>query len=232
MVMAHAERGLLASASLMPNRKAVSIWNFGEGLPSWAESANAQVPETIGLMRQEYRAWIAGHGLASCIDAVAIYLDELMALDPTAWGCDDDAKAFEMMGVDRKLLSLKKLTLEEDLRSSLGDMTRVRNCLIYRHGLVAPRDRNEGDSLVLRYRAVRISVRGDSSSPWSLLDDTHRGPASSGDDNQFGLLEIQATKLVSSLGTRIEFSASDFSSIQHTFGECVSSIETSAAALA
>lgn len=163
-------------------------------------------PESIARMRWEYRAWVVGHGLADISESIATFLNKIVKLDGKAIGCTERFKKFERLGLDLKIKSLPNLNLDADYQEAVETITRARNCLIHRHGVIGERDCNATDELILRWRGIKL---------FKILPDglaeilpSHRGPAT---EKQGDKVQLQVTGIERrfKLGERLDLEPLD-----------------------
>jgi len=179
--------------------------------------------DTISRMRWEYRAWVVGHALADISESIATFLNELVRADAAAFGYTDQFARFERLGLDLKLKALPALTLEDDYKVALESITRARNCLIHRHGVVGERDCNDHEDLVLTWRGIKLfKVK-----PEGLVefDPSHRGPASQQHGDKLQIL-VTGIERRFSLGSRLDLEPSDLCTLSWCISGIVDAIET------
>lgn len=183
-------------------------------------------PDAIARMRWEYRAWAVGHALADISESIATFLNELVRAEANSFGYTDRYDKFERLGLDLKVRALPVLALDEDYQSAIESMTRARNCLIHRHGIVGDRDCNDNGELVLTWRGIKLfKVQ---SSGIVEFDPSHRGPAAQqrGDTVQILITGIERRF---PLGSRLDLEPSDLCTLSWCIGGITAAIEKTAA---
>lgn len=183
-------------------------------------------PDAIARMRWEYRAWAVGHALADISESIATFLNELVRAEARAFGYTDRFDKFERLGLDLKLRALPVLGLDEDYQSAIESMTRARNCLVHRHGIVGDRDCNDSGELVLAWRGIKLfKVQ-----PTGLVefDPSHRGPATQQTGDTVQLL-VTGIERRFPLGSRLDLEPSDLCTLAWCIGGITAAIETKAA---
>lgn len=183
-------------------------------------------PDAIARMRWEYRAWAVGHALADISESIATFLNELVRAEANSFGYTDRYDKFERLGLDLKVKALPVLALDEDYQSAIKSVTRARNCLIHRHGIVGDRDCNDNGELVLTWRGITLfKVQ-----PSGLVefDPSHRGPATQqpGDTVQILITGIERRF---PLGSRLDLEPNDLCTLSWCIGGITTAIEEMAA---
>jgi hypothetical protein len=167
-------------------------------------------PSVIARMRWEYRAWIIGHGLADISESIATLLNELVMAQLKSFGYKDQYKKFERLGLDLKVKALPALNLDADYLLAIESLTRARNCLIHRHGVVAQTDCNSGNEFLLRWRGFRL-FKVTPEGPVEF-DPAHRGPATQVPGDMVKL-EVARIERRFGLGARLDLQPNDLCTI-------------------
>jgi hypothetical protein len=183
-------------------------------------------PDTISRMRWEYRAWVVGHALADISECIATFLNEIVGSDAGAFGYTGPYDRFERLGLDRKLEALPVLTLDGDYKAAIHSVTRARNCLIHRHGVVGERDCNDGGALVLTWRGIKLMKI----LPEGLVefDPSHRGPATEKRGDMVELSVVGVEKRFP-LGSRLDLEPVDLCTLSWCISGITAAIESVAA---
>lgn len=187
---------------------------------------DAADPDAIARMRYEYTAWVIGHALADISEAIATFLNELVRLEPRIFECTERHERFERLGLDLKLGALPALVLAPDYRSAVESVTKARNCLTHRHGVVADRDCNVAGELVLTWRGIKLS-RVQSPTPVEV-DPAHRGPVMERDGDAVQIL-ITSVERRFSLGSRVALDPYDLCTLAWCIQGVVLAIHQAAA---
>lgn len=126
----------------------------------------------------DFKQWVVAAGLRDGIEAVGYFLEEVRKVC-AAWSfsgrpsilgeewiskMEREPKKFHRLGLPDKMEFLRKdygadafLPDSADEVLSIND---ARNCLVHRRGIVADRDLNMPDGLLVRWRKVELVVRG------------------------------------------------------------------------
>ena len=173
-------------------------------------------PKAVALMRWEYRAWVVGHGLADIAESLGTFLNRLVEANPTAVGFSGQLRAFERLGLDKKYDALlPSMTIEGPFQEAVWSLTRARNCLIHRHGVVGTPDCNQGNELVLRWVGPQISREADDG--YEEIEAAHRGPAGDRPGTMMRL-SVDSIERRFASGSRLDLEPSDLSTISWCVG--------------
>lgn len=186
------------------------------------EVADANV---IARMRWEYRSWVIGHALADISESIATFLNALVEFDPQAFGCTEPYKRFERLGLDLKLKALGAFVIDADYQVAIESITRARNCLIHRHGIVGERDCNGVGQLVLSWRGIALYHI----TPAGLVEfaPSHRGPAAQ-QQGQAIQLKVIGIERAFALGSRLEIEPNDLCTLSWCIQGITSAIQKNA----
>lgn len=125
----------------------------------------------------EFQKWAVACGLRDSIEAMRVFLEEARNIvavwsltgRPTIMGEEWNAKMvreareFHKMGLPGKIEFLKKNydpVLLPDSADEVLSINDARNCLVHRRGIVADRDLNALDGLLVQWRKFELVVRG------------------------------------------------------------------------
>lgn len=131
---------------------------------------------TVETAKEEYKSWALCSGLRDCVEAISAFLEEvrrvcavysLKTMEEVRGGdwnarMVNEPRKFHRFGLPNKLRYLAETySLDTDLSEELLSINRARNCLVHRGGVVSERDTNEGDTLVVKWRRLEMTVRGE-----------------------------------------------------------------------
>jgi hypothetical protein len=171
---AHVVTSAVAYAVAALERDTAPTFQLGTAMRMGLSDQEVADPVAIDIMRHEYNAWVVGHGLADISESLATFLNELVQVSSAEMGVTQAYTKFERLGLDLKVRELPLLNLDQDYLDAIESITRARNCLIHRHGIVGERDCNAGSSeLHLSWRGVRLY--SDKGSGLIEIDANHRG---------------------------------------------------------
>lgn len=222
---AHIVTSTVAYAIAAIERDPTPVFQLGTPLRMGLSDEEALDPAAIAIMQHEYRAWVVGHGLADISEAVASLLNSLVLAEPVAMGYSGAYSKFERLGLELKVRELPGLNLDSDYVEAIKSITRARNCLIHRHGVVDQKDCLEGAShLEICWRGVNFYV--DEADGPQEIPANHRG----GFTRRF-ILKVEATTRQFGIGSRLVLPPSDLSSLAWCIGGIIESIKAAASRL-
>jgi len=122
--------------------------------------------ETIGEFKDEFRLWIEAAGLRELSEAFAVFLDEvhlaglLLQAGRPSPELNESQLRFRSEGLPNKLNVLRqRFNVEPKHADFLVLMSRARNCLAHRRGLVGPEDLRPGETeLAVRWLGIDFFV--------------------------------------------------------------------------
>jgi hypothetical protein len=200
-------------------------FQLGTAVRMGLSDAEVVDPEAIARMRWEYRAWVVGHALADISESISTLLNELVRGDAPAFGYSGRIDRFERLGLDLKLKELPVLTLDDDYRAAIESITRARNCLIHRHGVVGERDCNGNGDLVLTWRGIKLfEVQSEG---LVEFDPSHRGPALQEKGNMIKVL-VTGIERRFPFGSRLDLEPNDLCTLSWCISGITKAIETAA----
>ena len=194
---------------------------------AWASFApGGPQGRTVADVRGEYPTWALRCGFRDHIEAISPFLEKsrevcaIYSLNilPEVKGRDwnkavvKEAKEFHEMGLPAKLEHLQDdYGIELQFGEEVKSINKARNCLVHRAGVVAPRDVNEGDTLIVRWRRYELVVKGEQGERRITPDDPvfEKGE----------IIRLHADRAVSrrfAFGDSLIFDAQEFSEIGYT----------------
>lgn len=187
----------------------------------------ANDPVAIEIMKMEYRTWVVGHALADISESIATLLNGIVKADASLFGLTDHFNSFERFGLDRKLDALPNLNLDADYKAAIDSLTKARNCLIHRHGIVASSDCNGNQELVLTWRGIIMSQTGPNGENEVEFEPSYRGTL---DHPEGGFVKLQVSGVARKfqLGSRVDFEPYDLCTLAWCLGGIILQIENEA----
>jgi hypothetical protein len=182
-------------------------------------------PSAISLMRWEYRTWVVGHALADISEVISTFLNELVRVNGPELGYAGPFEKFERLGLDLKLRALPLLVIDDDYKSSIISITKARNCLIHRHGIVGDRDCSDANELVLTWRGIKVfNVQ-----PQGVIEfeHSHRGPATQQPDDMINVL-VTGIERRFPRDSRLDLEPSDLCTLSWCISGIIAAIESTA----
>lgn len=182
-----AEAGVIRTAMLIAHGWNCSIEACAadfhlEGFIQFINAPRDLTPEQMEAFRADYRAWVVGNGIQELVAALEPLLDTLHAviahgvLSLKKMHARDVKKAcrqFEQLGLASKLEKLKNLYgVDADLSGHYETLTKARNCLTHRGGIVADKDCNAEGRLRITWLGFDSSITEGSGREHVLTLDT------------------------------------------------------------
>lgn len=120
--------------------------------------------ESIEHLKQEYEKWVILAGLRELIETFGVYLDAIhnvaLVISSSTIGPIDLQKnrcSFELSGTTEKLSTLKKrFNIHTQKEKYLASVSRVRNCLAHRRGIVGQKDVDENGVLKVTWWTLDV----------------------------------------------------------------------------
>ncbi|MFD0929342.1 hypothetical protein ACFQ1T_06070 [Methylophilus glucosoxydans] len=221
----HSITSTVAYAIAALERDPAPIFQLGTVVRMGLSDEEVSDPATIEIMRWEYRVWIIGHALADISESIATLLNEIVKLESALLGYEDQFIRFERLGLDRKLHALPKLILDEDYVAAIDSITKARNCLIHRHGIIGSSDCNGNQELILTWRGIIVSKTGPHGEDEIEFEPSYRGPAAASPNGLVKLLISSVTRKFP-LGSRLNFEPNDLCTLAWCLGGIILQIET------
>lgn len=130
--------------------------------------------QSLESAREEFRSWCVMNSFKETIDHLSGFLEEsrtalaLARLGPRFKGRDltrvnvHERAAFNSLGLPEKIARLRRdFHVSSKLEAHIVSLNRLRNCLVHRLGIVAPKDAGKGGSLSVKWRAMELVAKGE-----------------------------------------------------------------------
>lgn len=137
--------------------------------------------DKVQEFKEEFGKWIVANGLRELIEGFGLFLDEIYRaaiLIKTRRAPDagpDNArrlKSLHQSGVAKKITRLHdEFGIQVVFADHYHSLYAARNCFTHRRGVVAQRDCNDGDNLVISWRALDLSFQGEDGEMTTLPSD-------------------------------------------------------------
>lgn len=134
-------------------------------------------PEQIKEMKRHFRVWVIASALRDLLEAISIALTEFYlvvritadkSIQPQNF--DDVRKEVSFKSIPDKLARLSELGMKPVYDAHFFGLTKVRNCLAHRMGLITDSDCNDGDNLTVTWRSFDVELHTESGERFNILD--------------------------------------------------------------
>lgn len=134
-------------------------------------------PEQIKEMKRHFRSWVIASALRDLLEAVSIALTEFyLAVRITGdnsilpQNFDEIRKEVSFKSIPDKLARLSELGMQPVYDVHFFGLTKVRNCLAHRMGLITDSDCSDGDNLTVTWRSFNVELHTESGDRFNILD--------------------------------------------------------------
>ena len=135
----------------------------------------------VNLLKSDYITWIAAVSFGQLADLLSLYLDDVYILlgmyglvGGKRTNVLKDYRNFRMKSLNEKIKVLEDVySLGSLYADVIASMTKIRNCIIHRHGIVGSDDLNEPGKATLRWKGAVLTTAGTKS---GKVSPEHRGP--------------------------------------------------------
>jgi hypothetical protein len=142
---------------------------------------DAKDDHVVELLKSDYIAWIAAVGFGQLADLLSLYLDDvyiLLSMYGLVGGKRTnvlkDFRQFNKKSLNEKIKIIEDMySLGSIYTDVISSMTKIRNCIIHRHGIVGNEDLNEPGKATVRWKGADFMITG--SKPGKVPPD-QRGP--------------------------------------------------------
>lgn len=198
---------------------------------------DAPSPEVTAGYKQEFSVWIIANALREATETFGIFLDRLFEACLVA---DDAAKrrvrshsspikVFEHAGVDGKLQRLfHKFGIKTGLVDEFQSLTKARNCLSHRRGVVGPEDCTDPDKtkLLLQFCTFEVFVRQPDGSELMLTAEALNQGGVVAKDGGLVAMRLAARQVEFPLGSVLRLQSRDLTGVFVTFWTGVQNLRT------
>ncbi len=187
----HIDLDRIADIAFLGLRRSMVFMGFGVNAADNNEFLEFEIPgplkmrfvpegatlEQIKEMKLHFRSWVIASALRDLLEAVSIaltkfYLAVRIAGDNSILpqNFDEIEKEVSFKSIPDKLSRLSELGMKAVYDAHFFGLTKVRNCLAHRMGLVADSDCNDGDKLTVTWRSFNIELHTESGERFNILN--------------------------------------------------------------